>query len=287
MRLLAPFFPVCILILLFSSLPAYPQNSKVAFSVKGIERKMAKINDNLYADRFEITNGEYNIFLKDILIKDSFQYIDYQSDSTGWDMVSIACEPLTALWYHRHPAFANYPVVNISHEAAMAYCKWLTEKYNSFPARKFRKVIFYLPSSDEWLAAAQGYKRDRIYPWGDYLVNKKGIYLCNFKPVGDPYLVRDSSGAPMIVGYTGQHIWQAARFPDEKSFYTMKVKSFEPNDFGLYNISGNVAEMIEKPGVAMGGSWNSYGGEVTVTSSKEYKYPSPEVGFRVFMKILE
>ena len=79
----------------------------------------------------------------------------------------------------------------------------------------------------------------------------------------------------------------AAEFPPEKTFYTMPVKSFEPNGIGLYNVCGNVAEMTVSAGYAMGGSWNSYGGEIYPTSIKQYTYPSAEVGFRVFMKIVE
>lgn len=52
-------------------------------------------------------------------------------------------------------------------------------------------------------------------------------------------------------------------------------------------MAGNAAEMISDRNVAMGGSWNSYGGEVTTTSMKQYDGPSSELGFRVFMKVME
>ena len=112
--------------------------------------------------------------------------------------------------------------------------------------------------------------------------------MCNFKEVGESHFVRDSLGNPMIVDYPGRLDLHSAEFPPEKTFfYTMKVKSFTPNDLGIYNTSGNAAEMIIKPGYAMGGSWNSYGGEINTKSTKQYPFPSPEVGFRVFMKIIE
>jgi len=257
-------------------------------TARAIEKTMAKLNDTLYAGRYEVSNAEYNLFLNSIAKKDSALYWNYRSDSTKWIVVMQYCEPLTALWYHRHPAFADYPVVNISYEGAMAYCQWLTEIFNNDEKKKFKKVAFVLPVIKDWTFAAQGGKTGRMYPWGNWgMVNKKGMYLCNFKPVGDPYFVRDSLGNPVIVSYSGEAILHAAEFPVRGTFYTMKVKSFDPNDLGIYNSSGNAAEMTAIPGFAMGGSWNSYGGEIYTTSIKQYEYPSPEVGFRVFMKVIE
>jgi formylglycine-generating enzyme required for sulfatase activity len=266
----------------------YPLTAQQTFTAKSIEKNMAKVNDSLYAGRYEVSNKEYNIFLKEIAKKDSALFWSYRSDSAQWNGVLRPCEPPTSLRYHSHPAFANYPVVNITYESAGEYCRWLTEIYNNDAGRKFRKVIFTLPIDKEWTSAAQGGRANSIYPWSNYyLVNKKGFYMCNFKPVGDPYFVRDSLGDPIIINYTGDNDLHAAEFPPDKFFYTMKVNSFTPNDLGIFNTSGNAAEMILTPGYAMGGSWNSYGGEISTTSIKQYKYPSPEVGFRVFMKIIE
>ena len=36
-------------------------------------------------------------------------------------------EPMTT-HYHSHPAYDQYPVVNITPAAATAYCEWLTDK---------------------------------------------------------------------------------------------------------------------------------------------------------------
>ena len=40
--------------------------------------------------------------------------------------------------------------------------------------------------------------------------------------------------------------------------YTSPVRSFPPNDFGLYDMSGNAAEWVEESGIVRGGSWNVY-----------------------------
>ena len=257
-------------------------------TAKTIQETMAKVNDSLYAGKCEVSNLDYRNFLGYLKTKDPALAESYKVDSTGWSQELRYCEPPTGRYYHKHPAFADYPVVNISYEAAIAYCKWLTELYNSETKRKFRKVVFTLPLEKEWTVAAQGGRSNSIFPWGQYyLVNKKGFYMCNFKPVGDPYFVKDSLGNPVIINYNGEAKIHSAEFPSGKTFYTMNVKSFSPNDLGIYNMCGNVAEMTLKDGYAMGGSWNSYGGEINTKSIKQYQYPSPEVGFRVFMKIIE
>ncbi len=252
-----------------------------------IEKNMARVTDSLFAYKYETSNAEYKSFLNSLTNTNIELYNKCMVDSSGWQPIYKIQEPAFGEYYHRHPAFADYPVVNITYEAATEYCKWLTGVYNNDPKRKFRKVIFTLPSEKEWTAASQGGRSNSIYPWGNYyLASKKGFYMCNFKEVGDSYFVRDSLGNPVIINYEGNSSLHSAEFPSDKTFYTMKVKSFTPNDFGIYNTCGNAAEMIITPGYAMGGSWNSYGGEVNTKSIKQYKCPSPEVGFRVFMKII-
>ena len=71
---------------------------------------------------------------------------------------------------------------------------------------------------------------------------------------------------------------------------TAPVKSYFPNGYGLYNMSGNVAEMlIEKPRTN-GRSWNSGGIDVKIDAEDEYEGfegGSPYIGFRYFMEIIE
>jgi len=62
--------------------------------------------------------------------------------------------------------------------------------------------------------------------------------------------------------------------------------SYSANKFGLYNVCGNVAEMIVNEGIAVGGSWNSTGYDVRVMSVKKYFEPNPFVGFRPIIEIL-
>ena len=57
--------------------------------------------------------------------------------------------------YHWHPAYADYPIVNIKHSSAKKYCEWLTQQYNQQSKRKYSKVTFRLPTKKEWEHAAR------------------------------------------------------------------------------------------------------------------------------------
>ena len=62
---------------------------------------------------------------------------------------------------------------------------------------------------------------------------------------------------------------------------TSQAKSFGPNEFGFYHISGNVAEMIADSDHAIGGSWYSPGYDIRIESVKDFNESHPTVGFRV------
>ncbi|HEX5668814.1 MAG TPA: SUMF1/EgtB/PvdO family nonheme iron enzyme [Chitinophagaceae bacterium] len=128
-------------------------------------------------------------------------------------------EPM-AKRYFSHPSFGNYPVVGISWKQATAFCEWRTNYLNSFLESKKRiaESDFRLPTEAEWEYAARGGRSQAPYPWGGYyLRNKKGCLLANFKP-------------------------GRGNYPEDGGFYTVRADAYWPNDFGLYNMSGNVAE---------------------------------------------
>ena len=149
------------------------------------------------------------------------QQIPAYPDTLCWvrDFAYSYNEPMSKK-YFAHPAFGNYPVVGINWKQATAFCEWRTNFYNAFLESKRRtsETDYRLPTEAQWEYAARGGRSQSPYPWGGpYLRNKKGCLLANFKP-------------------------GRGNYPEDGGFYTVRADAYWPNDFGLYNMAGNVAE---------------------------------------------
>ncbi|MCD6347575.1 MAG: SUMF1/EgtB/PvdO family nonheme iron enzyme, partial [Bacteroidales bacterium] len=126
-----------------------------------------------------------------------------------------------AKMYFWHPGFDDYPVVGVTWEQAKAFAIWRTQYHNNYlQAAKGGAFVqnYRLPTEYEWEYAARGGRNLTMYPWGGpYTQDSKACFLANFKPRRGNY-VDDGFIKPAPVG------------------------SFEANDFGLYDMAGNVAE---------------------------------------------
>lgn len=247
--------------------------SFVTFSqpwLKEINKSLAKVNEKLYASDCEVTNQQYGLFLASLKKDKKLDLLAIcEIDSMQWINKKSYNQPYVA-YYHTHPAYQNYPVVNISHKAATLFCEWLTTNYNAFPKRKFKKVIFRLPTEQEWIQAAQAGDANAIYAWqGAELKNQKGQLLANFKR-GDG----DSLG---VAGHL-----------NENADVTAPVYSYWPNKFGIFTMSGNVSEMLNEKEIIKGGSWANTSDFLRIdTKIKHDGSPKPYIGFRYFVEIIE
>ena len=125
--------------------------------------------------------------------------------------------------YFWHIAYDNYPVVGVTWKQAKAFAHWRTQKLNSWLAKQGMTWVqdFRLPTEAEWEFASRGGLKQSPYPWGGpYIRNSNGCMLANFKPM-------------------------RGRYVDDGGFYPVKAYSYNPNGYGLYCMSGNVAEWTE------------------------------------------
>ena len=178
---------------------------------------------DFYVDAKAVTNAGFRRFV------DATGYVT-DAEKFGWSFVfhhfvsaevarSVDRAVAAAAWWWRVDGAAwhspegpgsgvdgrlDHPVVHVSWADASAYAAWAGNR---------------LPTEAEWEFAARGGLRQKRYPWGDTLT-PGGRHVCN--------------------------VWQG-EFPNVNAIKdgyagTAPVDAFEPNAYGLYNMSGNVWE---------------------------------------------
>ena len=263
-----------------------------------------EVMDSLYISREEAVDGirtfntkflkyRYSWFDRDNaarkggnrrdFINDTTFYI--YPDTTAWvkDFNYSYNDPMHQDYFH-HQSYGDYPVVGVTWNQANAFCNWRTKKKNDYLRGKKNVTQvpdFRLPTEAEWEYAARGGLEFATYPWGTgSTTSDRGCFLANFKPVRGNYAV-------------------------DGALYTMEAKSFNANDYGLYNMAGNVSEWTNtaynlssyymastmnpnledrknKRKIVRGGSWKDVAYFLEV-SSRDYEYVDTArsyIGFR-------
>jgi formylglycine-generating enzyme required for sulfatase activity len=243
------------------------------FPITQTNKRFVKIDEKLYVDKFEVTVHDFVTFL-DEAKKNGRDMSILMYDSNCWRENSPFMEA-TLEYYYNYRSYKNYPIVGITNVAAQEFCKWLTEKYNANPKRKFKKVVFKLPTEQEFVKVARStFDTIMIYPWGyASLYNSKREKNCNFLEINQ------------ITIDIKENEFNIKEFFGILSM-TEPVYSYQPNPYGIFNIVGNVSEMIQEDHYAMGGDYLSTGYNVRIKSKKYFISPSSTVGFRVYMEII-
>lgn len=188
------------------------------FGKKELDAKKIVYQSEVFDYKAAATNRDQTVPRSAFIVK---QEIPVYPDSLCWvrDFAYSYNEPM-AKRYYSHPAYGNYPVVGVNWKQATAFCEWRTQYLNAFleGKKKAQESDFHLASEGQWEYAARGGRSQAPYPWGGpYIRNKKGCLLANFKP-------------------------GRGNYPEDGGLYTVRADAYWPNDFGLYNMAGNVAE---------------------------------------------
>jgi len=215
---------------------------------------------SFYMDETEVANIHWLEYLYYVKLDSTREF--YESalpDTTVWKG-QLAFNDSYVDHYLRYPGFRFYPVVGVSWLQANDYCKWRTSMVNlklaeesgleDLPAEQGGRIPlesgvvlpdYRLPTEAEWEYAAQALvgtqwldenqTHQRIYPWDGHALRnpygkEMGFFLANFK-----------RGRGDYAGIAGKL--------NDGAMITAGIYEYPPNDFGLYNMAGNVNEWVQ------------------------------------------
>ena len=215
-----------------------------------------------YAWKHEVTNQEYREFLASL---DSAAQVAHSPDPSGWGVHS----GLYLDHYHSHPAYDAHPVVNISIEDALRYCTWKTAEIRHRTGHT--TAVVRLPTHAEWLwlAGFADYERRLQCAWGN-------TFHWGSNTIHDE---RGRALANVIIPM--EYAVPTKRNRTHRSCeITCPVGNYPPNRSGLYDVHGNVREMVSDSSCTMGGGWMDRPKDCLPNQAKPYTGPSPALGFR-------
>lgn len=198
-------------------------------------RSMSIARD-FFIGQFEITRGQFRTFVEATSYK-----TDAERGIRGGDGYDEAAKKLAGpdkkySWrFTGYPQTENHPVVNVSWNDALAFCRWLSER---------EQQIYRLPTEAEWEYACRA---------GTTSAFCNGDVAETLVEVGN---VVDASAHEVFPG-------RVALKARDGFVFTAPVGSFKPNAWGIHDMHGNVWEWTaddfgpphEKDKTVRGGDW--------------------------------
>ncbi|MDI9859117.1 formylglycine-generating enzyme family protein [Flectobacillus roseus] len=246
--------------------------------------RYVKIN-NFYISKFEVTVSDFRAFVNATGYKTDAEKKggSYIFNGERWETKKGINWRFDPSGSPRSDMEDNHPVVHVSWNDAQAYCNWLKNATGK---------TYRLPTEAEWEYVAGNADKHTKFSWGNY--QPFNIRVSNLADENTASVLKWTKSSDRIFwGYQDGFV------------FTAPVGSYTPNDLGVHDLTGNVAEWCsdwysinyynqnqkDNPlgpskghsKIVRGGSWESSPKE-TLTSSRDYHTPdfrSCFIGFRI------
>lgn len=274
------------------------------------------VRDNIFIDIFEISNEnwheyylsvlennngksaelDFNKILPDDVFPTDSSMIGSTTSTTGLGSKKSKNNFFNV--YYHHYYFAHYPVIKLTKEKAVNFCDWRTKVVNSYFAVEMgeldemeyvpdhiykdvkQRVVYRLPTKSEWEEAAGAGLDGTKFPFGyEEIKQKNGKY--KFGLDNAIFFEYDEEK------HKNLHLRAPSLNGKKVIPPTYPVSYGKPNKYGVYNMPGNVSEMIDDDGVVKGLSWADEIREYYHDEDIEFKRPSMMVGFRCVCETTE
>ena len=243
------------------------RNNSVVFGKKwtnGLGMKFVPVSDDLLVSVWETRVKDYATYVKEAKVKAPM--------SPGFQQGK------------------DHPVLQVSRDDAMAFCKWLTQRERK-DERITSDVEYRLLSDLEWshlagleenpnqMPTAREFRPEKIFPWGTAWPPETAGFKVGNLADKSAALAANVRRDKTLLSY------------DDGYEKTSPVGSFPPNEMGIYDLAGNAHEWVAddykgqgKYGVLRGGGWNSYQKKHLYVTQRNVVRPSKAsnlYGFRV------
>jgi formylglycine-generating enzyme required for sulfatase activity len=188
---------------------------KAAFLQREHPQHRVRITKPFYLGIYHVTRGQFRQFVNDTAYKTAAEKGE-KPGGYGWDGDKKIGFNEKYSW--RNAGFEQtdeHPVVNVSWNDAVAFCKWLSRKEGE---------TYRLPTEAEWEYACRAGTTTRYYSGDDPETLAK---------VGN---VADATAKKKF-----PH-WKYTIKGSDGYVFTSPVGSFKPNAFGLYDMHGNASQ---------------------------------------------
>lgn len=287
------------LIILLSFFISCKTINKTNYYKKVIPPGLTKIGDNFYSDNTEVSNlhwMEYMFWNERIFGKKSLEFLSTLPDTAVWSFKAECLDSLD-IFYLRHPAYKNYPVVGISQNQAMEYSKWRSDRVFQYYLIKYGglKNIYHKESNENYFTIERYFSGTyfgiipdsnfKFYPeYGLPNINERKSILSYSDSLDRKYL-NNCKGKRCREIKKNYPFIQSDIITCQKDTFiptTLDVHSgyILSDDNDIFNVRGNVSEWMFEDELTCGGGWADRKEIILKNDTIRQAQPNAWTGFR-------